>query len=205
MKSTVAVPAVAPAAVPAAKPAVKRRRVEADPVAKEVVADVAEAAAPVAPVEVPAPTFESVLGSLDALRATITKAIHETKALQKAVNKAGRRVKKPRDENAPPRKPSGITKPMVVSPELLKFLGTPAGTLLARTQVAKQLVAYSKTNGLMDAEKKNVIHPDAALRKLLKLDAGQTVTIPLLQKSINQHFPPSQKSIKAAAAAAATA
>jgi chromatin remodeling complex protein RSC6 len=60
------------------------------------------------------------------------------------------------DPNAPPREPSGITKPTEISDELAKFLGASKGTMMARTDVTKAINSYVKEHTLYDEQNKRV-------------------------------------------------
>ena len=60
------------------------------------------------------------------------------------------------DPNAPPREPSGITKPTEISEELSKFIGVSKGTLMARTDVTKAINSYVKEHKLYDEQNKRV-------------------------------------------------
>jgi upstream activation factor subunit UAF30 len=86
------------------------------------------------------------------------------------------------------RAPSGFVKPTKITNELADFLGKEHGTLLARTEVTKQMTEYIRTHSLQDKKNGRVILPDAKLRKLLKLTETDALTYFNLQKYMSPHF-----------------
>lgn len=86
------------------------------------------------------------------------------------------------------RRPSGFVVPILISDELAAFLGKPVGTMMARTEVSKEINTYIRVHGLQDAQNGRVIHPDAKLRKLLRLNHGDELTYFNLQKYMKHHF-----------------
>ncbi|KXS08913.1 hypothetical protein M427DRAFT_50209 [Gonapodya prolifera JEL478] len=93
----------------------------------------------------------------------------------------------------PPRPPSGITKDGPVSEELCEFLGIPAGTLIARTDVTKRIIAYISSHNLQNPEKRNFIITDGPLSSLLKLKEGDQIRYFDLQNPLSAHFPKTAK------------
>ena len=86
------------------------------------------------------------------------------------------------------RAPSGFVKPTKISVELADFLGKEHGSLMARTEVTKQMTEYIRTHSLQDKKNGRVILPDAKLRKLLKLTDKDALTYFNLQKYMSPHF-----------------
>jgi chromatin remodeling complex protein RSC6 len=86
------------------------------------------------------------------------------------------------------RAPSGFVKPTKITVELADFLGKEHGTLMARTEVTKQMTEYIRTHSLQDKKNGRLILPDAKLRKLLKLTEKDTLTYFNLQKYMSPHF-----------------
>ena len=106
---------------------------------------------------------------------------------RKVMNKKMRgRVKRVVDPNKPP---SGFAKPGPVSPELRKFLNLGADELIARTEVTKRITGYCKENNLQNAEDRRTIHPNAALKKLLRTKKDDKLTFFNLQKYMKVHYP----------------
>jgi chromatin remodeling complex protein RSC6 len=86
------------------------------------------------------------------------------------------------------RAPSGFVKPTKITAELADFLGKEHGTLMARTEVTKQMTEYIRTHSLQDKKNGRLILPDAKLRKLLKLTDKDSLTYFNLQKYMSPHF-----------------
>ena len=216
--SAVSVATTAPAAAPAAAaPAAKAAKVtkaakavaEATPAASAtpaVVVDGAEVATPVAEVDgaVSTALYGSVLTKLQgaqALIASIRSEVNELKRQHARELRAANKANKRRKTNVN-RAPSGFVKPTLISNELAAFLGKPEGSVLARTEVTREVNAYIRTQKLQDKDNGRKINPDAKLLKLLKLKKGEELTYFNLQKYMAAHF---AKSSTALAAAAATA
>ena len=215
--SSAAAPAsTAAAAAPSAK-AVK-------PATPKVSAKAAAAASAPAPVTAPAPStpvvegdaaaavaevegsvssalYVSVLSKLQGAQSLITSIRSEVNELKRqharelrVANKANKR----RKTNAN-RAPSGFVKPTLISNELAAFLGRPEGSVLARTEVTREVNAYIRSQKLQDKDNGRKINPDAKLLKLLKLKKGEELTYFNLQKFMAVHF---AKTVPAVAATA---
>lgn len=175
------------------------------------VATVAPAAAPAPSVSEPTSSesdssvqtredrYKAVLASLDtqlaALKTLRAQVVSNFKAdsqdLKLAQKSSGRKRRAPQvvDENAPKKAPSGIVKPTDISPEMCSFMGKPAGTKLARTEVTKFITGYIKQHNLQDSVHKRNINPDAKLKSLLTIPDGEVLTYFNLQKYMKVHFP----------------
>jgi len=114
-------------------------------------------------------------------RALEKRCTRDFKAAQKSSNKGKRRTGN--------REPSGFVKPTEISKELTTFLKKPEGTLMARTEVTKEINAYIRANSLQDKDNGRIIIPDAALAKLLKIQKTDQLTYFNLQKFMSHHFP----------------
>jgi chromatin remodeling complex protein RSC6 len=101
----------------------------------------------------------------------------------KAAHKSSKRVKR-----AGNRQPSGFIRPTLISDELAAFLGQPAGTEIARTEVSKLLNQYIRANSLQDKENGRRIVPDAKLAALLRTTAEDVLTYFNLQRYMKPHF-----------------
>ena len=112
---------------------------------------------------------------------TVEKTV--TKEL-KVLDKLNARKNKKKGNRAP----SGFVKPTKITVELADFLGREHGTLMARTEVTKQMTEYIRTHSLQDKKNGRVILPDAKLRKLLKLTDKDSLTYFNLQKYMSPHF-----------------
>jgi hypothetical protein len=205
-----AVAVAAPAVVAAAAPATKGRKpaaakaavaavtpvVAAPAVVAEPVADAAAAVAPAAPATTLDEDLKAVLATLTTLREQASAAITEVKRLDKRVHKdmkdARKRKRRVRaeGEEAPKRGPSIFEIPTKVTDELCKFLKHPAGTLISRSNVTKQINNYVKENNLKN---KHDITPDAPLRKLLQVPETDQLTYFNLQRYLNRHYIKTEK------------
>jgi chromatin remodeling complex protein RSC6 len=206
------VAASAAVATPAAKapkaPKAAKQAVEATPAAAApaVVVDGAEASTPVAEVDgaVSTALYGSVLTKLQgaqALIASIRSEVNELKRQHARELRAANKANKRRKTNVN-RAPSGFVKPTLISNELAAFLGKPEGSVLARTEVTREVNAYIRTQKLQDKDNGRKINPDAKLLKLLKLKKGDELTYFNLQKYMAAHFAKSSTALAAAAAAA---
>jgi hypothetical protein len=216
--SSSATPAAAAAAAPVAAAAapVKAAKAPSTPkskvtesapvvVAAAAVVDSSDAAAPVAEVDgsVSAALYSSVLTKLQGAQALITSIRSEVNELKRqharelrAANKANKR----RKTNAN-RAPSGFVKPTLISNELAAFLGKPEGSVLARTEVTREVNAYIRAQKLQDKDNGRKINPDAKLLKLLKLKKGDELTYFNLQKYMAGHFAKSTPAVASAGGA----
>ena len=206
-------PVVASVAAPAAtapakavKPSTpKAKAVESAPVVAAAPAPAVEGAdvsTPVAEVDgaVSTALYGSVLTKLQgaqALLASIRSEVNELKRQHARELRAANKANKRRKTNAN-RAPSGFVKPTLISNELAAFLGKPEGSVLARTEVTREVNAYIRAQKLQDKDNGRKINPDAKLLKLLKLKKGEELTYFNLQKYMAGHF---AKSVPVVAAA----
>jgi chromatin remodeling complex protein RSC6 len=165
----------------------------ADAVVVAEVVDVVETA-PVVESEAVVDKFVVVLEMLQRWATDIKNATTLMKTLQKEHQKAQKAsVKKPKkvastSADGKSRTPSGFAKPTKLSDDLCCFLGVPAGSQLARTEVTRVLNEYIKKNNLQDANDKRTIVPDEKLSSILKLEGGDKLTYFNLQTYIKHHF-----------------
>jgi chromatin remodeling complex protein RSC6 len=146
--------------------------------------------------------------SLGTLFTNLNKTVHdltsqlslvkgELKQLEKFVGREMRVLDKfnaRKNKNKGNRAPSGFVKPTKISDELAAFLGKEPGTLMARTDVTKQITAYIRSNSLQDKANGRLILADEKLKKLLNYDE-KTVADPKdhlsyfnLQRYLSGHF-----------------
>ncbi len=148
-------------------------------------------ATPAAPATTLDQDLKSVLSSLTSLRDSVSAMITEVKRLDKRVHREIKDARKrkrraPKEgEEAVKRGPSIFEIPTKVTDELCKFLGHPAGTLISRSNVTKEVNNYVKTHNLKN---KHDIKPDAALKKLLQVPEGEQLTYFNLQRYLNRHY-----------------
>jgi chromatin remodeling complex protein RSC6 len=190
--------------------------------AKAAAAPVAEVAAPApAPVVVAAPApvvaetavateavesgvslseeFNQVVTQLTSVRTLLAGLTTQVRQLQRrsekelrTAQKSGKKVRKATGN----RNPSGFVKPTPISEALATFLGKPAGTQMARTEVTREINQYIRAHNLQDPANGRKINPDAKLRKLLNVEKNGELTYFNLQRYMSPHF------IKAAPAVA---
>ena len=207
--SSAAAPAAA-APAKSAKPATPKASASKAPESAPVAAPApavegAEAATPVAEVDgsVSTALYGSVLTKLQsaqALLASIRSEVNELKRQHARELRAANKANKRRKTNAN-RAPSGFVKPTLISNELAAFLGKPEGSVLARTEVTREVNAYIRTQKLQDKDNGRKINPDAKLLKLLKLKKGEELTYFNLQKYMAAHFAKSTPAVAAAGGA----
>ena len=209
--ASVAAPAAkvakAPATPKASKQAAEATPVAAAAAAAPAVVDCAEVSTPAVEVDgaVSTALYGSVLTKLQgaqALLASIRSEVNELKRQHARELRAANKANKRRKTNVN-RAPSGFVKPTLISNELAAFLGKPEGSVLARTEVTREVNAYIRAQKLQDKDNGRKINPDAKLLKLLKLKKGDELTYFNLQKYMAAHFAKSSTALAAAAAVAA--
>ena len=135
--------------------------------------------------------FVSLNKTLHDLSTAIALVKSEVKVLEKHVTKELKVLDKmnaKKNKNKGNRAPSGFVKPTKISVELADFLSKPHGSLMARTDVTKQMTAYIRSNSLQDKANGRIILPDPKLKKLLKLTDKDSLTYFNLQKYMSPHF-----------------
>ena len=206
--SAAPVPAAAPAAAKPTKapatPKASKASTDAAPVSAPAV-DGAEISTPVAELDgsVSAALYSSVLTKLQsaqAVLASIRSEVNELKRQHARELRAANKANKRRKTNAN-RAPSGFVKPTLISNELAAFLGRPEGSVLARTEVTREVNSYIRNQKLQDKDNGRKINPDAKLLKLLKLKKGEELTYFNLQKYMAAHFAKSSAAPAAGAVA----
>ena len=199
-----AAPAVTSVAAPAPAAAEPKAKKSAKAAAPAAAAPVVVSATPVeqvaaaAPVT-PATTLEADLKSLatrlNSARELLTALVSDVKKLDKRVHKELKEARKRRRRSKPeegvegaeakPRVPSIFERPLQVTEALCSFLGKPKGTLMSRSEVTKGVNSYVKEKNLKN---KHDISPDAALKGLLAIPEGETLTYFNLQRYLNPHY-----------------
>jgi upstream activation factor subunit UAF30 len=191
---------------PAKKSTSTAKAVAAEP-KDEKVAVVVDAAKAAAAVESVTPSDLAVAYSefttkLTAARSLVATIMTDFKALQKRSERefktAAKAGNKRRAKNAQ-RAPSGFVKPTLISDALAEFLTKPKGTLIARTEVTREINAYIRANKLQDPANGRKINPDTKLKKLLALKATDELTYFNLQRYMSPHFAKSVPAVVAPA------
>lgn len=182
------------------KTAVKKtKKTTETPAAKEPVNEVVQSAAPeVAATEAPKDSTEAVSLKMNEFSAKLQQLIgllstvkSDFKTLEKSVSremKAAQKASAKKRQSSGNRKPSGFVKPARISDELAAFLGKESGTEMSRTDVSKEINAYIVAHKLKNEKNGRIIHPDAKLTKLLKVQKDDELTFFNLQRYMKPHF-----------------
>ena len=129
----------------------------------------------------------------NALKTNIKNIAKYSSRVSKNADKSTKRKK-----NAKTR-PSGFEKPTPISDELAVFFGKELGSLMARTEVSKQIHEYVMSQKLQNEKNRRIIHPDPKLKQLLNVNNDE-LTYFNLQKYLKFHF---KKDVAAVAVAKA--
>ena len=138
--------------------------------------------------------FNTITNSLTLFKMQISTLQQQVKTVEKNVKKELKNIKKDKKKDKPKNKraPSGFAKPTKVTKELCEFMDKPEGSEIARTEVTKALVAYIKSNNLLEQgdDLKNKIVPDQKLMSLLGINNDELngLTYFNIQKYMNKHF-----------------
>jgi chromatin remodeling complex protein RSC6 len=89
-------------------------------------------------------------------------------------------------------------KPTRITNELATFLGKSHGTLIARTEVSREINKYIRANSLQDKSNGRKIIPDEKLSALLNISAEDELTYFNLQRFMKHHFIKESKVVAAA-------
>ena len=211
-KKTEAAPAVAApaAAAPVVEKAAKKSKpavAPAAPVAAAPVVSAVAAEAPAAEVRTVEQEIASLIASHQKIRDEAVANIKTLQRLQKRVAKevkeAGRRRRRSKregEDGAPKEKrPTIFTTPVTLKDELCSFLGKSKGTQMTPADVTRAFSAYVDSHKLKDAEKGHTIHPDAAMRKVLGVKEGETLTYRNIQSYLYKLYVlPEKKKVAAA-------
>lgn len=156
-----------------------------------------QAAAPVEPTA-PKDSFEAVSQRMTEFSAKLQQMVglfstvkNDFKTLEKSVAremKIAQKASAKKRQNSGNRKPSGFVKPARISDELAAFLSKESGTEMSRTDVSKEINAYIVKHNLKNTQNGRIIHPDAKLTKLLKVQKNDELTFFNLQRYMKPHF-----------------
>uniref|UniRef100_A0A6C0F872 DM2 domain-containing protein n=1 Tax=viral metagenome TaxID=1070528 RepID=A0A6C0F872_9ZZZZ len=131
-----------------------------------------------------ATTNETMEKRIELLELDNTKLKADVKKLLKLVKK----LTKENEDPDKPKKLSGFAKPMQLSKELSDFLCVNHDTMMARTDVTKEINKYVKANNLQNPENKREIILDAKLKTIISAPIDETVTFFNLQKFMSKHY-----------------
>lgn len=133
--------------------------------------------------------FINVLNTLGTLKTDITNVQNQIKLLEKTVIKQQKISEKlTKKKKRKTTKPSGFALPTPISEELSIFMSKEKGTLVARTEVTRYIIDYIKQKKLQNPSNGQLIVPDEALKKLLEVKDGDSLSYFNLQKYMNRHF-----------------
>jgi chromatin remodeling complex protein RSC6 len=132
---------------------------------------------------------DSANAALASLKRVGKRAAAEIKAAGK---KRKHRNTEGTEEGAAP-KPTNLKDPVPISDELAAFLGMGKNSTGVRPNITQALNKYAKDHGLTEGQK---IKPDAALKKLLRIDDSVELTIFNMQTYLKPHYPPSKSAKK---------
>ena len=111
-----------------------------------------------------------------------------SKVLEKNQRLAMKKMNDKRKKASGNRQPSGFVKPTPITNELATFLGKSHGTLIARTEVSREINKYIRAHSLQDKSNGRKIIPDEKLSALLNISANDELTYFNLQKFMKHHF-----------------
>jgi chromatin remodeling complex protein RSC6 len=123
-------------------------------------------------------------------RALEKKWTREMKAAQKSQAKRKRKTGN--------RQPSGFVKPTLISDELATFLSKEKGSMMARTDVTREITEYVRVHKLQDPSNGRRILFDDKLKRLLGLKDTDELTYFNLQRFMSHHFPKTVKPVATA-------
>ena len=124
-------------------------------------------------------THDELVKEVLKLRADMKKLMKQIKKMNKEEVEG--------DEDKP-KKLSGFAKPMKMSKELCEFLGVSTDTLMARTEVTKEINKYVKEHSLQNPSNKRELILDDKLRTILSPPEDVTLTFFNLQKYMSCHY-----------------
>lgn len=150
--------------------------------------------------------IEGLVKRTQELRDVLAENMKELVRLQKRVardlKEASKRRRKVRKEGVDGeqvvKRPTIFTTPLPLKDDLATFLGKSKGTLMTPAEVTKAVRQYIDTHGLKDKENGHMIHPDAAMRRVLGVSDQEHLTYRNIQKYLYKLYVlPEAKSTKA--------
>jgi upstream activation factor subunit UAF30 len=135
--------------------------------------------------------FRDFSAHLQVVHASFAAIKTEFKTLEKRYLRELRQTKKEcakRKRKTGNRAPSGFVKPTLISNELAVFLGRESGSIMARTEVTREINAYVRKHSLQDPANGRKINPDKKLASLLRVTGSDELTYFNLQRYMSPHF-----------------
>ena len=134
--------------------------------------------------------FDIVVKNLTVFKNNVTELQHQIRNLEKNVKKEMKIMNKNINKNKKKgnHNPSGFAHPTKVTKELCDFMNIEENSMIARTDVTRNLISYIKEHNLQDPLNKKRIVPDDKLKNLLGLESEDELTYFNIQKYMNKHF-----------------
>ena len=135
--------------------------------------------------------FQEFAAHLQTVHTSLASVKSEFKVLEKRYLRELRQARKDaakRKRKTGNRAPSGFVKPTLISNELADFLGRDSGSIMARTEVTREINAYVRKHSLQDPANGRKINPDKKLATLLRVKKGDELTYFNLQRYMSPHF-----------------
>ncbi len=133
-------------------------------------------------------TIDQAMENLDKQFAVMKECIAAIKRSLKPLKVAQQKLEKQAEKKKVKKTTSHLQKPVALKDELCEFLGIPAGSTMARTEVTKKIHEYVVANSLQDPENKRKFNLDEKLKTLLAVDEGVQVHYFNLQKYLAKNF-----------------
>ena len=135
--------------------------------------------------------FTELLKKLNDVTTLLASVKQQARVLEKRLTRelrAAQKASAKKKAGKGNRAPSGFVKPTLISEELAAFLGKPAGSEMARTEVTREINKYIREKGLQCKENGRKINPDPKLAKLLNITKKDELTYFNLQRYMSPHF-----------------
>lgn len=134
--------------------------------------------------------FTQLMDQISAMTIQFKEIQNNTKLMQKMYTKSLKQISKKSNKKNTKKPPSGFAKPTNLSDEICEFVNVEKGTMLARTEVTRNINAYIKEHNLQNPSDKRTILPDEKLRKIMNITEDNTdvITYFNLQRYIKHHF-----------------
>lgn len=139
----------------------------------------------------------------DALGEQMKALTRLQKRVARDLKEAGKRRRKVRKEGVEgeqvTKRPTIFTTPLRLKDDLATFLGKTKGAQMTPAEVTKAVRQYIDQHGLKDKENGHMIHPDAAMRRVLGVSDGDHLTYRNIQKYLYKQYElPESKAVKTA-------
>lgn len=155
--------------------------------------------------------IESITAAFETIRKNASEQIAALKKLSRRVAKEMKEAGRKRRRNnkskeateggaVKEKRPTIFTTPVTLKDELCSFLGVAKGSQKTPADVTRSFSAYIDKHGLKDATQGHTIHPDAAMRKVLGLPEGESISYRNIQTYLYKLYVLPEKKAKASTA-----